>query len=252
MQSYFTYNWTRLIMCYINQKIDTARPLVRTYGCFAVWAENYSEKVKVFLKSESGLFSLLVRGIKLMSYSPPQAHQLLLVHVAIEKLTSSKQNKWQNATKGTREWTELSLRRISLLVPYRQRRTRQKRRPRFELLLGNWGSRVWNVYVSLRQWYPSLRVHWPWVTQFVFFFFFSLNASIMYFLFDWGKKAWGALGREQPPHILSVPVKLLSNCCRAAGGADICFSLAAGCRSCRSHSLGCHTHSVCSTWANRL
>lgn len=39
------------------------------------------------------------------------------------------------------------------------------------------------------------------------------------------KKRCGALGREQQTHILSVPVKLLSNCCRAAGGADICFSL---------------------------
>lgn len=60
--------------------------------------------------------------IKLMPCSPPQAHQLLLVHAAIEKLTSSKQNKWQNATKGGREWTgpngAVFLRRISLLVPY--------------------------------------------------------------------------------------------------------------------------------------
>lgn len=58
------------------------------------------------------------------------------------------------------------------------------------------------------------------------------------------KKRCGALGREQQTHILSVPVKLLSNCCRAAGGADICFSLAAGCRPCRSQSPGM-PHTFC-------
>ena len=57
-------------------------------------------------------------------------------------------------------------------------------------------------------------------------------------------KRCGALGREQHAHILSVPLKLLSNCCRAAGGADICLSLAAGCRSCRSQSLGM-PHTFC-------
>lgn len=60
----------------------------------------------------------------------------------------------------------------------------------------------------------------------------------------WKKRCGGALGREQQAHILSVPVKLLSNCCRAAGGADICFSLAAGCRPCRSQSPGM-PHTFC-------
>lgn len=87
------------------------------------------------------------RQIKLMPCSPPPVHQLLLVHVAIEKLTSSKQNKWQHTTKD-REWTgpngavfeeDLS---VGL---YHQRRARQKKGPWFESLLGNWGSYVWNV-----------------------------------------------------------------------------------------------------------
>lgn len=52
------------------------------------------------------------------------------------------------------------------------------------------------------------------------------------------------LEAKQQAHILSVPVKLLSNCCRAAGGADICFSLAAGCRPCRSQSPGM-PHTFC-------
>lgn len=41
---------------------------------------------------------------KIDAFSLPPARQLLLVRTAIEKLTSSKQNKWQNATKGG-EWT---------------------------------------------------------------------------------------------------------------------------------------------------
>lgn len=57
-------------------------------------------------------------------------------------------------------------------------------------------------------------------------------------------KRCGALGRQQQAHILSVPVKMLSNCCRAAGGADICFSLAAGCRPRRSQSPGM-PHTFC-------
>ena len=58
------------------------------------------------------------------------------------------------------------------------------------------------------------------------------------------KKRCGALGREQQTPILSVPVKLLSNCCRAAGGADICFSPAAGRRPRRSQSPGM-PHTFC-------
>lgn len=141
---------------------------------------------------------------------------------------------WQNATKGRGEWTGLSLRRISMPVSFYQRRARQKEEPWFDCLLGNWGSNVWNVH-------PTLHVYWPQVTQFVFFF---LRASIMNFLFERKKKWWVALGRGQQTHILSVPVKLLSNCCRAAGGADICFSLAAGCRPCRSQSPGM-PHTFC-------
>ena len=164
-------------MRYMNQKTGIACHLVTAYGFRAAFCtENYSEKVKVFFfffKCKSGLFSLLVRGIKLMSYSPPQAHQLLLVHVAIEKLTSSKQNKWQNATKGHQGVNRAVFKEDLPVGPLRRnRRTRQKRRRRFELLLGNWGSHVWNVYVSPRLRYPTLHVHWQRVTQFVFFFFF--------------------------------------------------------------------------------
>lgn len=100
---------------------------------------------------------------------------------------------------------------------------------------------MFGMCVSTPVWYPTLQVLRPQVTQFVFVH----NASIMYFLFherEWEK--CGALGREQQAHILSVPVKLLSNCCRAAGGADICFSLAAGCRPCRSQSPGM-PHTFC-------
>lgn len=64
------------------------------------------------------------------------------------------------------------------------------------------------------------------------------------FPFWWKKRDVVPLGREQQTPILSVPVKLLSNCCRAAGGADICFSLTAGCRPCRSQSPGM-PHTFC-------
>lgn len=64
------------------------------------------------------------------------------------------------------------------------------------------------------------------------------------FLMKKKRERCGALGREQQTPILSVPVKLLSNCCRAAGGADICFSLTAGCRPCRSQSPGM-PHTFC-------
>lgn len=66
------------------------------------------------------------------------------------------------------------------------------------------------------------------------------------FSFDekkWQKKMWCPWKRTTNSH-LRVPVKLLSNCCRAAGGADICFSLAGGCRPCRSQSPGM-PHTFC-------
>lgn len=128
----------------------------------------------------------------------------------------------------------MSLRRISLLVPYHQRRARQKRGPWFESLLGNWGSYVWNVSPYACDIPPcessGHRSH-------------NLPQLCISF-FDEKKKRCGALGRAQQTHILSVPVKLLSNCCRAAGGADICFSLTAGCRPCRSQSPGM-PHTFC-------
>lgn len=129
----------------------------------------------------------------------------------------------------------MSLRRISLLVPYHQRRARQKRGPWFESLLGNWGSYVWNVSPYACDIPPcessGHRSH-------------NLPQLCISFLMKKKKKRCGALGRAQQTHILSVPVKLLSNCCRAAGGADICFSLTAGCRPCRSQSPGM-PHTFC-------
>lgn len=88
------------------------------------------------------------RGIKLMPRSLRRAHQLLLAHADIEKLTSSKQNKWQNATKG-REWTGPNGAVFKEDLPSGPLTTkggpRQKRGPWFESLLGNWGSYVWNA-----------------------------------------------------------------------------------------------------------
>lgn len=94
--------------------------------------------------------------------------------------------------------------------------------------------------LSAPLWYPTLQALWPEVTQFVFVH----NASIMYFLLIKKEKRCDVLGAEQQAHILSVSVKLLSNCCRAAGGADICFSPISGCRPCRSQSPGM-PHTFC-------
>lgn len=67
----------------------------------AAW-QHWSERVQGAVKSEH--VSPPCRQKKIDAFSLPPAHQLLLVRTAIEKLTSSKQNKWQNATKGG-EWT---------------------------------------------------------------------------------------------------------------------------------------------------
>lgn len=147
----------------------------------------------------------------------------------------------QRAAGSERGLTGLSLRRISLLVPYHQRRARQKRGPWFESLLGNWGSYVWNVSPYACDIPPcessGHRSH-------NLSLFTTPQLCISFLIKKKKKKRCGALGREQQTHILSVPVKLLSNCCRAAGGADICFSLAAGCRPCRSQSPGM-PHTFC-------
>lgn len=94
--------------------------------------------------------------------------------------------------------------------------------------------------LSAPLWSPTLQARRPQVTQFVFVH----NASIMYFLLIKKEKRCDALGAEQQAHILSVSVKLLSNCCRAAGGAAICFPPVAGCRPCRSQSPGM-PHTFC-------
>lgn len=143
----------------------------------------------------------------------------------------------QRAAGSERGLTGLSLRRISLLVPYHQRRARQKRGPWFESLLGNWGSYVWNVS-------PYACDIPPCASSGHGSHNLSLFTTPQLCISFFDKKRCGALGREQQTHILSVPVKLLSNCCRAAGGADICFSLAAGCRPCRSQSPGM-PHTFC-------
>ena len=99
---------------------------------------------------------------------------------------------------------------------------------------------MFGMRLSAPLWYPTLQALWPEVTQFVFVH----NASIMYFLLIKKEKRCDVLGAEQQAHILSVSVKLLSNCCRAAGGADICFSPISGCRPCRSQSPGM-PHTFC-------
>lgn len=68
----------------------------------------------------------------------------------------------------------------------------------------------------------------------------SLNDQSMYFL----SSTKNVLARKQHPDILSVPVKLLSNCSRAAGGADICCSPAACHWLCHSQSQGM-PHTFC-------
>lgn len=85
---------------------------------------------------------------KIDAFSLPPAHQLLLVRTAIEKLTSSKQNKWQNATKGG-EWTRPNGVVFEEDLPLGPLPPKQgegrKRGPWYGSLLGNWGSYVWNV-----------------------------------------------------------------------------------------------------------
>lgn len=82
-------------------------------------------------------------------------------------------------------------------------------------------------------WYPTLQVPCLEVT-----------ASWFYvFPFLWKRKTH-ALARKQHPDILSVPVKLLSNCSRSAGGADICCSPAACHWLCHSQSQGM-PHTFC-------
>lgn len=68
----------------------------------AAW-QHRSERVQGAVKKRARFTSLSPEKKKIDAFSLPPAHQLLLVPTAIEKLTSSKQNKWQNATKGG-EW----------------------------------------------------------------------------------------------------------------------------------------------------
>lgn len=175
-----------------------------------------------------------------------QAHQLLLVHVAIEKLTRSKQNMWQNATKGSREWTGLtglSLRRISLLVPYHQRR--QKGGPWFESLLGNWGSYVWNVSPYACDIPPcESSVHRS--------HDLSLFPTPQLCISSWIKKDVVPLERNNKLKFWVC----LSNCYLIVAGLQgelISAFLSPPAAGPDVHKArGCHTHSVCSTWANRL
>jgi len=75
-------------------------------GCLATWTYGITVRwFKVLSKASLAFFFLPCHRTKLMPRSPLQAHQLPLVHAAIEKLTSAQQNKWQNATKGSGEWT---------------------------------------------------------------------------------------------------------------------------------------------------
>ena len=94
---------------YFYTLVDSGhQPLPDSCGLMAAWQHGQTalqwEGSRCCQKQACHVFPPC-RRIKLMPRSPPQAHQLLLVHAAIEKLTSSKQNKWQNATKGSSEWT---------------------------------------------------------------------------------------------------------------------------------------------------
>ena len=64
----------------------------------------------------------------------------------------------------------------------------------------------------------------------------------MNFLFP--QKGIAVLVTEQQAGILSVPVKLLSNCCRVAGGAGICSPPTACLQPCHSQSQGM-PHTFC-------
>lgn len=192
------------------------------------------------------------RQIKLMPCSPPPAHQLLLVHAAIEKLTSSKQNKWQHTTKG-REWTgpNGAVFKEDLSVGlYHQRRVRQKKGPWFESSLGNWGSDVWNA--SLYACVISHPASPPATGHTICLCSQCLNYV---FPFSWKRE------RERNVVPLEENNKLtfwvcLSNCYLIVAGLQgelisaFLSLLAAG--PAVHKARGCHTHSVCSTWANRL
>lgn len=108
--------------------------------------------------------------------------------------------------------------------------------------LGNWGSDVWNV--SLCACVESHPASPPAIGHAICLCSQCLNYVFPFDKERRGKKRCDVLGAEQQAHILSVSVKLLSNCCRAAGGADICFSPSAGCRPCRSQSPGM-PHTFC-------
>ena len=110
----------------------------------------------------------------------------------------------------------------------------RERGPWFEPLLGNWGSVVWNASPTM-----SLISH-PASTLPVDHKILSLNDQSMYFL----SSTKNVLASKQHPDILSVPVKLLSNCSRSAGEADIFCSPAACHRLCHSQSQGM-PHTFC-------
>lgn len=194
--------------------------------------------------SKASTFHLLVarKKKKMDAFSLPPAQQLLPVRTAIEKLTSSKQNKWQNFTKGG-EWTRPNGAVFEEALPVGplppQQGKAEKRGPWYGSLLGNWGSYVWNAPL-----YASVVSH-PASPLAIGHAICLCSQRLSYvFPFPWRQKRCGALGAEQRAHILSVSVKLLSNCCRAAGGADICFSPVAGCRPCRPQSPGM-PHTFC-------
>lgn len=154
----------------------------------------------------------------------------------------------QRAVGSEQGLTGLSLRRISLLVPYHQKRARQKRGPWFEPLLGNWGSYVWNVSpyaCDIPPWQPyGHRSH---------------NLSLLpmpqlciSFLIKKKKKDVVPLEENNK---LTFWV-CLSNCYLIVAGLQgelISAFLSPPAAGPAVHKArGCHTHSVCSTWANRL
>lgn len=156
----------------------------------------------------------------------------------------------QREAASERGLTGLSLRRISLLVPYHQRRARQKRGPWFESLLGNWGSYVWNVSPYACDIPPCES---------------SGHRSHNLSLFPTPQLCISFLIKKKGEKKDVVPLEennkltfwvCLSNCYLIVAGLQgelISAFLSPPAAGPAVHKArGCHTHSVCSTWANRL
>lgn len=115
------------------------------------WNSSFSWKVW----RECGGFSRLVPGLNIDASQVLASWAAAWVSAAIEKLTSSKQNKWQKATKGRGlgDWTQpleaLCLRSIPVFPISPCMDAEAKSELWCGPLLGDWGFVVWNV-LSIR------------------------------------------------------------------------------------------------------